>query len=110
MWLQDTGILHKLAYDVLNPPILIPDMKVRYNQPLNLKQLGITGIMILIGLFISLTVFLREIWTNRTLRPNSPAKESFEMSQRRSSCPSTDTNELPVHYADENAIANYLPI
>ena len=52
MWLRDTGVLTKLRYDVLNPPILIPDPKVRNNQPLNNWQLGIIMIIYLVGVMI----------------------------------------------------------
>ena len=65
MWLRDTGILNKLKYDVMNPPMPIPPPKVRHNQPLILGQLGITMIIIAVGLFIAILVFLGEIWLNR---------------------------------------------
>ena len=65
MWLRDTGILNKLKYDVMNPPMPIPPPKVRHNQPLILGQLGITMISIAVGLFISTLVFLGELWLNR---------------------------------------------
>ena len=60
MWLRDTGILEKIKYDVMNPPIPIPDPKVRYNQPLILRQLGIIMITLIVGLFIATIVFLVE--------------------------------------------------
>ena len=113
MWLRDTGILNKLKYDVLNPPIHITDPKVRHNQPLDLKQLGITGIMIIIGLFISLVVFLRELWMKGTKRSNPWAKESFEMLERsgaRPMSPSSNANHRPVQYADKSEISDYKPI
>ena len=114
MWLRDTGILKKLKYDVLNPPIHIPDPKVKHDQPLNLKQLGITGIMIIIGLFISLVVFLRELRMNRTKGSIPHAKETLEMSERSGARPSpslsTNANHLPFQYADKSETANYKPI
>ena len=61
MWLRDTGILNKLKYDVMNPPIPIPDAKVRLKQPLNLWQLAIVMIILLVGLNVALVVFLLEV-------------------------------------------------
>ena len=113
MWLRDTGILNKLKYDALNPPMHIPNPKVRHNQPLNLNQLGITGIMIIIGLFISLMVFLRELWLKGTKWSVPQAKESLERSERcprKSSSTSPKANDLPVQYADKSEISNYKPI
>ena len=60
MWLRDTGILDKIKYDVMNPPIPIPDPRVRDNQPLILKQLGIIMITLIVGLFIATIAFLVE--------------------------------------------------
>ena len=61
LWLKDTGILSKLKDDVMNPPTPIPLPKVRHNQPLILKQLGITMIILALGLFIATLVFVGEI-------------------------------------------------
>ena len=60
MWLRDTGILEKIKHDVMNPPIPIPDPKVRYNQPLILGQLGIIMITLIVGLFIATIAYLVE--------------------------------------------------
>ena len=81
MWLRDTGILNKLKYDVMNPPIPIPDAKVRHNQTLNLRQLGITVIILFVSLLIALMLFLGELWNNKKKRGISDAKEHFEMSE-----------------------------
>ena len=70
MWLRDTGVLTKLRYDVLNPPILIPDPKVRHNQPLNNWQLGIIMIIYLVGLLISILVFIGEFMKVIEVKPN----------------------------------------
>ena len=67
MWLRDTGILEKVKNDVMNPPIPIPDPKVRYNQPLILRQLGIIMITLIVGLFIATIAFLVE----HTKKPNA---------------------------------------
>ena len=61
MWLGDTGILNKLKFDVMNPPIPIPDPKLRHKQPLILRQLGIIIIILVVGLNIAIVVFLCEI-------------------------------------------------
>ena len=82
MWLRDTGILNKLKYDVMNPPIPIPDAKVRHNQPLILRQLGITVIILVVGLFIALILFLGELCNNKKKRDIPDAKEHFEILER----------------------------
>ena len=69
MWLRDTGILNKLKYDVMNPPIPIPDAKVRLKQPLNLWQLAIVMIILLVGLNVALVVFLLEVGMRRKKTP-----------------------------------------
>ena len=60
MWLHDTGILDKLRRDTLPHPHPIPKPKVRHNEPLIFDQLGITMILFLIGILISIFVFLWE--------------------------------------------------
>ena len=79
MWLKDTGILSKLKDDVINPPMPIPLPKVRQNQPLILRQLGITMIILAAGLFISILMFLKELWTSRK---KTDEIEHFEMSEQ----------------------------
>ena len=66
MWLRDTGTLNKIKFDVLNPSISIPDAKVRLNQPLILRQLGIIMIILLVGLTVAFIVFLYELWMSRS--------------------------------------------
>ena len=60
------GILSKLKDDVMNPPLPIPHPKVRHNQPLILRQLGITMILLAVGLLIAILLFLKELWSTRT--------------------------------------------
>ena len=61
MWLQDTGVLVKMKYDVLNPPPLKPQPKVWIDKPLNLDQLGIIMIFLGVGTFSSISVFFFEV-------------------------------------------------
>ena len=61
MWLQNTGILDKMFYRVLNPPFEIPLPKVRANEPLNLDQLGTAAMVMAAGMIISSIVFLGEL-------------------------------------------------
>ena len=75
MWLKDTGILNKLKYDVMNPPIPIPDPVVRDKKPLILRQLGITMIIIAAGLFIALMVFFGEFCKKRRIERVPQQKE-----------------------------------
>ena len=65
MWLQDTGILERLKYDIAMPPIIIPRPVARHNEPLNISQMAITMILLLSGLVISILVFLFEVLNNR---------------------------------------------
>ena len=62
MWLRDTGILDKVKYDVMNPPIPIPDPTMRDNQPLILRQLGIIMIILVVGLAIGIIAFFVELF------------------------------------------------
>ena len=66
MRLKDMGILSKLKDDVMSPPLPIPQPKVRHNQPLILRQLGITMILLAVGLLIAILIFLKELWSSRT--------------------------------------------
>ena len=61
MWLRDTGILERIKYDVFRPGIQTPDPRVRHNQPLILRQLGIIMIVLVVGLFIATIVFFLEL-------------------------------------------------
>ena len=61
LWLRDTGILDKMKNDVINPPIPDPDPTFRHNQPLIIQQLGIIMIILVVGLFIGIIVFLTEL-------------------------------------------------
>ena len=61
MWLKDTGILERVKYDIFRPGIQIPDPRVRRNQPLILKQLGIIMIVLVVGLFMATIVFFVEL-------------------------------------------------
>ena len=80
MWLKDTGILKKLKDDAMNPPIPILRPKVRHNQPLILRQLGITMVILVAGLIIAIFAFVGELWSNRR---KTEAVDHFEMSERR---------------------------
>ena len=80
MWLKDTGILTKLKDDAMNPPMPIPLPKVRHNQPLILTQLGITMIILVVGLSMAILMFLAELWTTRK---KTVAIEHFELSPQR---------------------------
>ena len=82
MWLRDTGILEKVKYDTMNPPIPIPDAYVRINQPLILGQLGIIMIIVVVGLSIATIVFFIELC--KRPRPNGP-----KFGERKSAHPTT---------------------
>ena len=61
MWIRDTGTLERMNNGVIRPPELLPDPKVRRNQPLILRQLGIIMIVQVAGLLLGTIVFLVEV-------------------------------------------------
>ena len=82
MWLKDTGLLTKLKNDAINLPKAIPLPRVRHNQPHILRQLGVTVIILAIGLFIAILAFLGEFWSNRK---KTDVTDHFEMSEQTTS-------------------------
>ena len=60
MWLRDTGVLEKMKYDMIDTEMLEPLPKVWKNKPLSLLQLGIIMIITLIGITLSIFVFMWE--------------------------------------------------
>ena len=65
MWLRDTGILERLKYDIVRPPLPIPYPRVRRDQPLIISQLGIVMIVLAAGLGLSIVVLLGELVKGR---------------------------------------------
>ena len=61
MWLRDTGVLDKMKYDMLKTEPRIPLPKVWKNKSLNLYQLGIIMIILLLGITLSIFVFVWEL-------------------------------------------------
>ena len=62
LWLRDSGILNKLYRDALNAPIIVPDPKVRVNQPLNINQLATAFMVMAGGLILGTLFFLMECY------------------------------------------------
>ena len=62
LWLRDSGILDKLYRDALNAPIIVPDPKVRVNQPLNINQLATAFMVMAGGLILGTLSFLMEFY------------------------------------------------
>ena len=77
MWLRDTGILERVKYDFVKPPLDIPLPKVRRDQPLIMSQLGIVIIVSAVGLGLSIPVFLCELMKGRG-RGNKAVNETEE--------------------------------
>ena len=82
MWLKDTGILDKVKYDVMNPPIPISDPTVRLNQPLILRQLAIIMLILIFGLAIGTIVFLVEICIRSKSRQCPKSTDGTELKER----------------------------
>ena len=60
-WLQDTGILRKLALDEYNPPPPDPLPTIRVNEPLTVYQLGTAAMVCAAGLVTAAIAFLGEL-------------------------------------------------
>ena len=65
MWLRDTGLLDKIKYDVskqINNTKIIPMPKVRSkDHPLTLNEVGISFIILAVGLSFSMIIFVGEL-------------------------------------------------
>ena len=79
MWLRDTGALEGMKNDIMRPPELIPDPKVRRDQPLILRQLGIIMIVQVIGLLLGTIIFLMEVLKKAKEKSDSEADDGIEM-------------------------------
>ena len=82
MWLKDTGIIDKVKYDVMNPPIPIPDPTMRQKQPLILRQLGIIMIILVVGLAIGTIVFFVELCIRSKPQKTSESTDGIELKER----------------------------
>ena len=81
MWLRDTGILGKLQYDEMKPPLIKPDPIARVNQPLTIQQMAITLIVLLAGQVFSVLVFLVEVLKRKRKR-SPPSKDMDRLKER----------------------------
>ena len=79
MWLRDTGTLERINNGIYRPPEIIPDPKVRRNQPLILRQLGIIMIVQIIGLLIGTVIFLIEVVKKEKAKSVSKADDGMKM-------------------------------
>ena len=59
--MRDTGVLNKMKYDALNPPVAVPLPKVWKDEPLNLSQLGIIMMVFVGGVLSSIIAFVLEL-------------------------------------------------
>ena len=81
MWLRDTGILDKVKYDVMDPPIPIPDPTVRHNQPIILRQLGIIMIILIVGLVIGIIAFFVELFIRPKAKQSPDSIDEIELKE-----------------------------
>ena len=79
MWLRDTGALERIKNGIMRPPELILDPKVRRDQPLNLRQLGIIMIVQVIGLTLGTIIFFIEVLKKSKEKSVSKADDGIEM-------------------------------
>ena len=79
MWLRDTGALERIKIGVMRPPQVILDPKVRRDQPLDLRQLGIIMIVQIIGLLIGTVIFLIEVVKKAKEKSVSKADDGMKM-------------------------------
>ena len=97
MWLRDTGILKKLKYDILNPPIPIPEPTVRHKHPLILRQLGIIMIILVVGLAIATIAFFIELCKRMKSRNAPKSAEKIELSERHDThAPTVQSGLTPI--------------
>ena len=78
MWLRDTGILERVILDFMSQGPPTQDPRVRHNQPLILRQLGIIMIVMVVGLFIATIVFLVELPRKQKLNKATEVKDASE--------------------------------
>ena len=76
MWLLDTGVLNKLNNDIFPPLIPVPNLKFKHKEPLVMEQLGITMILLLIGIFISILAFCCELLHHKKKRHGCSDKDT----------------------------------
>ena len=62
MRLRATGILAKLQYDAMNPPLARPRPRVRVDQPLSLSQLATLFIIQAVGITFGIVALIGEIY------------------------------------------------
>ena len=106
MWLRDTGILDKVKYDVMNPPIAILDPTVRRKQPLILRQLGIVIIILVVGLAIGTLVFFIELCKRPKPRNAPKSAKKIELPERKyAHAPSVPLIIVDVEEDNEDNIA-----
>ena len=90
MWLRDTGTLERLNNVILRPPELIPEPKVRRNQPLILRQLGIIMIVLVAGLKLGTIIFLVEVLIKTRARRVPKANDGNEKKTQSNHAPAEE--------------------
>ena len=63
--LRDNGVLRKMEYDVMNPELLKPDPKVRYNTPITIYEMGTAFMAEAVGTLAGIVCFLVELCKGR---------------------------------------------
>ena len=79
MRLRDTGILNRIIYDIFADPVQIKDSRVRNKLPLTVQQLNSTMVAILVGLTLSVMVFIFERFLAGKLSGLKLAEEIIEL-------------------------------
>ena len=65
MMLRDNGVLRKMEYDVMNPELMKPDPKVRYNTPISIYEMGTAFMVEAVGILAGIVCFLVELCKGR---------------------------------------------
>ena len=65
MWLRDTGVLNRLMYDIFPSLNVVPAPVLRSNLPLTIQQLGITMILLIVGIALSIITFFMELFMQK---------------------------------------------
>ena len=61
MWLRDTGVLNRLMYDIVPSLDIVPVPILKNKMPITIVQLGITMLLFLVGIALSMVMFFMEV-------------------------------------------------
>ena len=99
MWLRDTGILDKMKDIILPAHIPTQYPRAQHQQSLSINQMSIILIIFVIGITLSIIVFILELFKNSSKEGNLPPAELIEL---------TEGNAIRENSSSELAPSNQL--